>query len=40
MDTIMGIVTKGRGAMPPRGGSTATDAELRAVVTYMVNASK
>ena len=31
---------KGKGAMPPRGGSTASDAEIKAVVTYMVNASK
>jgi cytochrome c5 len=26
--------------MPPRGGSTASDADIRTVVTYMVNASK
>lgn len=40
MDTIMGIVLKGKGAMPPKGGSTASEAELRTVVTYMINASK
>jgi cytochrome c5 len=26
--------------MPPKGGSTAPDAEIRAAVEYMVNASK
>jgi cytochrome c5 len=26
--------------MPPRGGSSASDAEIKAVVTYMVNAAK
>jgi len=40
MDKIMTIVINGKGAMPPKGGSTASEAELRTVVTYMVNASK
>lgn len=40
MDKIMAIVISGKGAMPPKGGSTASEAELRTVVTYMVNASK
>lgn len=40
MDKIMAIVINGKGAMPPKGGSTASEAELRTVVTYMVNASK
>ncbi|RYY56449.1 MAG: cytochrome c5 family protein, partial [Comamonadaceae bacterium] len=31
---------KGKGAMPPKGGSTAPDADVRAAVEYMVNASK
>jgi cytochrome c5 len=31
---------KGKGAMPPRGGSSASDTEIRAAVEYMVNASK
>jgi len=26
--------------MPPKGGSSASDADIKAVVTYMVNASK
>ena len=33
-------VIKGKGAMPPRGGSTAPDAEIRAAVEYMVGVSK
>jgi cytochrome c5 len=31
---------KGKGAMPPKGGSNASDADVRAAVEYMVNASK
>jgi cytochrome c5 len=31
---------KGKGAMPPKGGSTAPDTEIQAAVQYMVNASK
>jgi cytochrome c5 len=31
---------KGKGAMPPKGGSTASDAEIRAAVEYMVSAVK
>ena len=31
---------KGKGAMPPKGGSTASDAEIKAVVTYMASAVK
>ncbi|MES2938180.1 MAG: c-type cytochrome [Pseudomonadota bacterium] len=33
-------VLKGKGAMPPKGGSSASDAEIQAAVTYMVNAAK
>jgi cytochrome c5 len=40
IDTLTASVVKGKGAMPPRGGSTATDAELKTTVTYMVNASR
>lgn len=31
---------KGKGAMPPKGGSSAPDAQVQAAVEYMVNASK
>jgi cytochrome c5 len=31
---------KGKGAMPPKGGSSASDQDLRAAVEYMVSASK
>ena len=31
---------KGKGAMPPKGGSTAPDAEIRAAVEYMVSTVK
>ncbi|HYF40862.1 MAG TPA: cytochrome c, partial [Ramlibacter sp.] len=31
---------KGKGAMPPKGGSTAPDAEIRAAVEYMVGTVK
>jgi cytochrome c5 len=31
---------KGKGAMPPKGGTNAPDADVRAAVEYMVNASK
>ena len=40
MDTLVATAIKGTGAMPPKGGSKASEAEIRAVVTYMVNASK
>ncbi|RYX93669.1 MAG: cytochrome c5 family protein [Comamonadaceae bacterium] len=40
MDVMVAIAIKGKGAMPPKGGSTASDAEIRTVVQYMANASK
>ena len=40
IDGVTAIAIKGKGAMPPKGGSNASDAEFKAVVTYMVNASK
>ena len=40
IDGLTASAIKGKGAMPPKGGSTASDAEIKAVVTYMVNASK
>jgi len=39
--TLLASVTKGKGAMPPKGGVSAlTEAELSAAVAYMVNAAK
>jgi cytochrome c5 len=40
LDTLVQNAIHGKGAMPPRGGSSASDAEVRAAVEYMVNASK
>jgi cytochrome c5 len=40
IDALTASVVKGKGAMPPRGGSSATDAELRRVVEYMVSQVK
>lgn len=40
VDGMTAIAIKGKGAMPPKGGSTASDAEIKAVVQYMANAVK
>ena len=40
VDALTASVIKGKGAMPPKGGSTAPDSEIKAVVQYMVNAAK
>ena len=40
IDGLTASVIKGKGAMPPKGGSTATEAELKTVVTYMVSSVK
>jgi cytochrome c5 len=40
IDGLVAVAIKGRGAMPPRGGSTASDAEIKEVVTYMVSQVK
>lgn len=40
IDGLTTVAIKGKGAMPPRGGSTASDADIKTVVTYMVNAAK
>ena len=40
IDGLTAIAIKGKGAMPPKGGSTASDAEIKAVVTYMVDSVK
>ena len=33
-------VLKGKGVMPPKGGTSASEAEIRAAVEYMVSAAK
>ncbi|RTZ45662.1 cytochrome c5 family protein [Candidimonas sp. SYP-B2681] len=40
MDSMMEIAIKGKGAMPPRGASSADDATLRAAVEYMARSSQ
>ena len=41
IDVLTASAIKGKGAMPPKGGAAnASDADIKAVVTYMVNAAK
>ncbi len=40
VDALTASVIKGKNAMPPKGGSTASDAEIKTVVQYMVSAVK
>ena len=40
VDGLTASVIKGKGAMPPKGGSSASDAEIKTVVTYMVSTVK
>jgi len=40
VDALTANAIKGKGAMPPKGGSSASDAEIKQVVTYMVNQAK
>lgn len=40
LPALVASAIKGKGAMPPKGGSAASDTEIRAAVEYMVNASK
>ena len=40
VDGLTASVIKGKGAMPPRGGSPASDDEIKAVVAYMLSAVK
>ena len=40
IDGLTASAIKGKGAMPPKGGSAATEAEIKAVVTYMVASVK
>ncbi|MFM0043234.1 c-type cytochrome [Paraburkholderia sediminicola] len=40
IDTVYNYALHGKGAMPPKGGSTASDADVKAAVDYMVSAAK
>ncbi|MFT0173492.1 c-type cytochrome [Paraburkholderia mimosarum] len=40
IDTIYNYALHGKGAMPPKGGSNAPDADVKAAVDYMVSAAK
>ena len=40
LDALTTSAIKGKGAMPPKGGSAASDADVRSAVEYMVNAAK
>ncbi|MBY0468499.1 MAG: c-type cytochrome, partial [Burkholderiaceae bacterium] len=40
IDGLTANAIKGKNAMPPRGGSQGSDADIKAVVTYMANAAK
>ena len=40
MDTVYNYALHGKGAMPPKGGSNASDADVKAAVDYMVAAVK
>ena len=40
VDAMTKTVITGKGAMPPRGGTQLTDAQIREVVEYMAAAAK
>ena len=40
IDALTASVVKGKGAMPAKGGSAASEADIRAAVEFMVNAAK
>ncbi|CAM2194964.1 Cytochrome c class I [Paraburkholderia kururiensis] len=40
MDVVYNYALHGKGAMPPKGGSNASDADVKAAVDYMVSAAK
>lgn len=40
IDVLTQSVVKGKGAMPPKGGSAGSDAEIRSAVEYMVSQNK
>ncbi len=40
IDAMVRTVLTGKGSMPPNGGTNLTQAQIREVVEYMVNAAK
>ena len=40
IDAMLAVAIKGKGAMPPKGGTQLTDAQIREVVEYMASAAK
>jgi cytochrome c5 len=40
IDTIYNYALHGKGTMPPKGGSNASDADVKAAVDYMISAAK
>jgi cytochrome c5 len=40
VDGLTASAIKGKGAMPPKGGANASDADIKAVVSYMVSQAK
>lgn len=40
VDALTASAIKGKGAMPPKGGSAASDADIHSAVVYMVSAAK
>lgn len=40
IEAMTASAIKGKGAMPPKGGSAASDADIHSAVVYMVNAAK
>jgi cytochrome c5 len=40
LDGLTASAIKGKNAMPPKGGSTASDADIKAAVEYMLAAVK
>ena len=40
LDALTASVIKGKGAMPPKGGSAASDADIKSAVQYMLAAVK
>jgi cytochrome c5 len=39
-DALMASVVKGKGAMPPKAGSSLSDADIKDAVEYMISKSK